>query len=115
MDVESYLKMICPIETKSQCNFWLNSVIAGLAIVAILTTILHISQFENWTPYKQLLMSFITVGSVFWSIWVVIVLRGIIQWWVKMHSQLDNITTLLSEIKSDIKEIKLISDHSHLQ
>jgi len=107
--------MICPIKIKLQCNFWLNSILASMSLIAVLTAVLHIRHYEDWSFYRQVLVSVITVGSVFWSIWVVYVLRGIIQWWVKMHSQLDTITQLLSETKTDIKEIKLISDHSHLQ
>jgi len=107
--------MICPHKTKLQCNAWLDSIVIVLALIAVLTTILHISNFEGWSLYKEVLVSFITAGSVCWSIWVVRVLRGIIHWWSSMHSQLDTITQLLSETKTEIRAIKLISDHSHLQ
>ena len=104
MDVKINTAMkLCPVKTQSQCKFWEQSVIG---VIVLLCTIAITGHFQDWNLFKQVFIGIIVSGCTIWCLWVIRAFYGIVTWWVKMHSQLDTITTLLAEAKADLKEIK---------
>ena len=104
--------MTCPALTKKQCKLWEYAVIGIVLVISIAAVTMR---FDDWSIFRQAITGLAVTGCIFWSIWILRAFYSIVTWWADMHSQLANITTLLAETKSDIKEIKLISDHSHLK
>lgn len=107
MDAEShnYKMKPCPRKTSTQCLFWAG---AALAMLIFLATFAVVGRMEQWSLFKEVLVSIGATFSMMWCIWTIHTFRSIIGWWVHMHDQLDSVHQILSETKQDLNELKSI-------
>jgi hypothetical protein len=95
-----------PTKAKHHCVFWLTFGTA-LLVAFLMSGILF---FSGWLGDHRwyidlVIVSGVTVVSI-WSVWVVLVLKNIVQWWVSILKQIDYISINLDEACRDLKEIK---------
>lgn len=100
---------LCPLNAKSQCQLWANSVITVLFVLAAMLLVASLDSFDNWHFATKTVILIITAVSAAWSLWVVRTLYAIISWWIDIKEKIHEAVDMLHEAKSDIKDIKSIN------
>ena len=98
-----------PCKKLSECKLWRDSIIVSLVLLTVATATLHIAGYENWSNFRTALTIIFGTGAIVWSLWVVKTFYSIVQWWQKMHADVDTATRLLKDARLDLKDIKQIA------
>lgn len=93
----------CPRKTSKHCLLW---GVSALSILVFLANFAIVGRMEDWGLFKELVVATGATFAIMWCIWVIHAFRSIIGWWIYMHDQITTVSTLLSEAKKDLKEIK---------
>jgi hypothetical protein len=95
----------CPRKTSKQCLFWGAS---ALSLLVFLASFAIVGRMEDWSLFKDIVISAGATFSIMWCIWLIHTFRSIIGWWVYMQQQMETVNKLLVEARQEIKELKLI-------
>lgn len=95
-----------PAKAKQHCDRWIALATAS-AVALLISGILF---FTGWIgDHRWYIDLIITVGILtvcLWSVWIVIILKSIANWWVNILHQVDHISNNLADACNDIKQIK---------
>lgn len=97
--------MPCPRKTSKQCVLW---GVAALSMMVFLAVFAMIGRMEDWSFFKEIVVSIGATFSIMWCVWIIHAFRSIIGWWIHMHDQMETVSNLLCEAKQDLKELKSI-------
>lgn len=100
---------IRPEHTRTQCQFWSNSVITILFVLAAVLVVAHLDSFDRWSTATRITILTITAVSAAWSLWAVRTLYAIITWWIDIKEKVSEAVDMLQDTRSDIKDIKSIN------
>jgi hypothetical protein len=95
----------CPRKTSTHCLLWGASAITIIVFLAVFSII---GRMEDWSLFKEVVVATGATFGIMWCIWVIHAFRSIISWWIYMQDQITTVSTLLSEAKKDLKELKSI-------
>ena len=94
-----------PTKARSQCVMW---EVTALSILIFLAIFSIVGRMNDWSLFKDIILSVVATCSVLWCVWVVRTFRNIMNWWIYMYQRLDSVGQLLAEAKQDLNELKTI-------